>query len=342
MKTYTPNWNDPRVIRSATKALSWATQMLKEDTCSSWSSRHLDTRLGCLHNSLGCYLRNTLLTLHNSHYSMTQGYTKQYRLNLPGAAHIAQKIGINPTRRKIRTTIGLTLAKQQYGAQLIQGAFEYTEKNNRCYNELQNIRTDIRKHLFADYGYRFNYDIQNAYPSILLDYAQKNAKFRKPLTTLKQYALMPNLCRDNLARDLRVSYAVAKEIIIARVNGGSLRTQGAINSMLTRIQMYRLKHNTWFAQLTADVKRAWQGIARSQQRKNFNNRAKMNFYLTLENQVMRVIRSAFSKKNIDVFLEHDGWRAKDYIDPHVLELLVLNKTNCKIKLCVTVIDSNEA
>jgi len=322
MKKYKPNFNDPRVKAKAYAALAWATQQLSEDKPNGWSKHHLDKRIGYSHNNLGAWLRQQLLNTHNTHYNMLTAQTKQYTLRTRGAAHIAQLLGIEYTPRKIRRSIGLRTAIEQHAPVFNSPCFEYTEKNCRSYHPLQNIRTDIREPLFAHYGFRYNYDIENAYPTLVLQFAQQSARFRKPLDTLCAYVDNPTHYRQQLAQALNVDVATAKKIIVARFNGATLRNTGAIREQLTPIQFYKLKNNLWFEQLNQDIRRAWSGIARYHSKNSLSNRSKMEIYLKLEQQVIGIIQREFSKRNIHMFLEHDGWRANDYIDPYLLKLRV--------------------
>lgn len=338
MAKYTPNFKDPRVQRKVHSALSWATQMLDEHKANGWSRSHLDKKIGFAHNPLGAWLRNNLLIVKNPRYSMQFGQCKQYTLDVRGAAMIAQQLGIEYNPRKVRVSIGVKTAIEQHKL-VFDNPFVYTQKSNRNYHDLQNIRTDIRTSLFSHYGFRWNYDIQNAYPTLVLQYALKNAQFRKPLETLKHYVQDPTTFRNNLAQEIGCDASTAKQIIIARFNGATLRNSGSIASTLNRLQFYKLKSSDWFERLDKDVKRAWSGICRSHCVRSMNNRAKMHFYLSLENQVMRTIKREFSKKNIPVFLEHDGWRSKDYIDPHMLKLQVKKHSGFDVNFSFEISDT---
>jgi len=337
MAKYTPNCGDPRVQRKIRSALAWATQMLDENTSKSWSSRHLDQKIGYLHTDLGRYLRHSLLKETNPHYSSELGYTKQYTLRLEGVQSLAQQIGLKPPLRRLRVTTGLALACTQWSSVLEPGVFEYEEKSHRLWHELQNVSTSIRTPLFAHYGYNFNYDIENCYPTLVLQCAQATGRLRKPLTQLAQYVENPQEYRRNLAHTMGTDIRTAKRVILAKFNGGSLRNQGSIAAMLSRVQLHKLKHSTQFQNLCKDLDRCWGAVARDAGQTRFSARRRMQFYLTEEHRVMTVIRSAFSKKNISIFLEHDGWRSRDYIDPHTLKLQVRKHTGYDVMFSCEVV-----
>jgi hypothetical protein len=322
---YKPNFKDPRVQRKVRSALTWAMIMLKEDKPASWSSRYLDKKIGFLHTDLGKYLRENLLKIANHRYSQRDGFSKQYTLNLAQVYKLAPLLGITVSPKKLRKTLGLKLAIQEY-APVFDTAFEYKDQSNRYWHEMQHIRSDIRVGLFAHYGYRFNYDMQNAYPTLITQRAQRTGRIRKPLSTLIAYTQNPNQYKHQLAQDLGVEASIAKTIIVARFNGASLRPQGSIDKMLTRLQMYKLRTNPWFNQLKLELDRAWGAIAKELGVKYASSKLRMHTYLEMERSVINVIRREFSKKNIPIFLEHDGWRAKDYIDPYLLKLQVKKKT----------------
>lgn len=330
MINYTPNFNDPRVRRRLTSALSWATQMLDEHKAKGWSTRHIDKRIGYSYDNIGKFARSTLLIEDSPYYSKDRGQAKQYRLNLKGVYSLSKVLGIDSGPRTSKKKIGLQLAREHWRPVFEKETFEYEDKGNRYYNELQNIRSDIRAPLFASYGYVFNYDIQNAYPTLVLQYVKQNCNLRKPLTALEQYVQNSDLVRNQLAQRLGVDPKTAKKLIIAKFNGASLSPRGHFAQSLTRLQFHKLKRDPWFSQLCSDIQRAWQRIAQTQQKRTWRSHTRMQFYLELERSVMSVIRREFSKKNIPIFLEHDGWRSKDYIDPYLLGLRVRTQTGFSV------------
>lgn len=332
MKKYKPNFNDPRVANKCRRALGWATCQLHEHKYNGWSRKHLDKRIGYSHTDLGRYLRQQLLITHDNHWSMDHGICKKYTLNVQGAVGLAQQLGIEYKRRKPRQSIGLALAREQYQDVFDRGVFEYTEKSGRLYNELQNIKTDIRAPLFASYGFRFNYDIANAYPTLLTQYALQTATYRKQFHSLSEYCNDPCAYRLKLAHSTGTDYATAKKILVAKFNGATLREGYAISQTLNRTQMHRLKHNTQWNLLCKDITRLWKGIARSQGRTRIPPRERMHLYCQEERRVIGVIERQFKKQNYQMFLEHDGWRATDWIDPHLLELSVRKHTGYAITI----------
>jgi len=335
MKKYKPNFNDPRVASKAKSALGWATQQLHEHKYAGWSTRHLDKRIGYSHTNLGKFLRQQLLITHNNHYSMEQGYTKQYRLNLHGVYRLAQQLNIEYNPRKLRRSIGVKTAIEQYQHHF-DSPFHYELKSNRYWNELQHIRTDIRTRLFAYHGFTLNYDIENALPTVIAQTARDTGRIRKQLHTVEEYVLDPHGLRQNFAQALGVDVATAKKIIVATFNGATLRPGSRIEEMLTRLQMHKLKHNTWYLTLKQDLNRAWSAIARDQGVRSIPSRKRMEIYLGIERKIVNVIKHEFSKKNIQIFLEHDGWRAKDWIDPHQLKLTVQKKTGYRVEFACEV------
>lgn len=336
MKKYTPNFNDPRVQRKCTDALQWATCMLKENKANSWSRTHLDVKIGYSHTSLGAWLRHNLLTTTNPRFSTTQGIAKQYVLNTPGAVKIAQHLGIEYNPHKPRESIGVRTAVAKYAPQFAATEFVYTNLGDRYYNDMQNIKTDIRKQLFSHYGFRFNYDCENAYPTIMLQYAHNWANFRKPFSALIDYTQNTREYRTRLATHIGCDYATAKEILVAKFNGATLRPRARISQLLTREQLHRLKHSTQFQELCKDITRLWQGIARSHCQSSIRPRQRMQMYQHEERRVQNAVVSLFNNKAIKVFLEHDGWRATDYIDVHLIELHIRKRTGYSIRISVEI------
>ena len=147
---YKPNINDPRVRKRIEHAMDWCLYNLSETKSKQWSTRKLDKELGHTHRNLGQYLRRTLLTLDNSHWNMHTGSCKQYLLNAQGVKDLCTLLGLPLPRRytKFKKQRVLDHARKQYGAVIETGLFEYDEKSNRQFNDIQNIPTALRTQLF--------------------------------------------------------------------------------------------------------------------------------------------------------------------------------------------------
>jgi hypothetical protein len=263
---------------------------------------------------------------------MLTAKTKQYRLNISNLCNLAQLTGIEFNPKKPRQSIGIKTAKAQWDTVIQSNLFEYTEKSHRLYHPIQNIKTDIRRELFRSNGFRFNYDIENCYPTLIFQQAQQTGRIRKPLTILKEYVDNPSSVRAQLANEIQSDIKTAKAILIAKFNGATLRETGKIRSLLKPIQFYKLKNSVWFQQYNKDLDRAWSAIAKDQDIRSMSNSRKMQQYLTQEQRVMQAIRSEFNKKKYPMFLEHDGWRSCDHIDPYLLELAVRKATGYSVKI----------
>ena len=334
---YQPNFNDPRVVAKTEKAVAWASQQLSEYKYASWCSRHIDKKIGNISHNLGRYLRSHLLTVHSEHYNMNTGKTKQYRLNVSGLCKLAQLAGIEYNPRKPRQSIGIKTAKAEWDTEIQSALFVYTHKSHRSYHPIQNIKTDIRRELFRSNGFAFKYDIENCYPTLIYQTAMKTGRIRKPLSTIKSYTDNPKLYRNKLAADIGCDYDTAKQILIAKFNGGTLKDQGKIQSLLNRIQFHKLKHNVWFIDFCNELTRAWRAIAKEQNCRSLSRSNKMKIYLQLEQSVIKAIKREFSKNNYPIFLEHDGWRSRDYIDPYLLEIAVRNRTGYSVRIMLDVL-----
>lgn len=329
--TYTPNFNDPRVQRKIKHALGWACANLRYDTPKNWAKVKLDNSIGHNHHSLGRYLRNTLLIEHNSHYNMLTGKTKQWRLNLKGVFSLSESLGITPPVKASRIThhVAVELLSKQHAHTLNTGAFEYIEKSNRLWNDLQFVRNDVRKQLFKRHGYCWEFDIRSAAPTILLQYARRICDLTKPTVEIDRYLQDPGQYRQRLADQLGIDYNTAKSIITARFNGATLRHDRDISKMLgnNRIQLYKLKKNSQFVLLTKDIKKITDSIKKFHQiRGRMSAGKKWEYYHLEEKRVMGVVRKALEQNKCKYFLEHDGWRSDAWIDPHELKLRVRKQT----------------
>jgi len=95
--SYTPNFNDPRVVKRITHALGFASASLTTDKSRQWTTRELDKHIGRSWHSLGKYLRDKLLICTNDVYWFgTHGSKcKEYRLNHRGYEELTAQFKIN-------------------------------------------------------------------------------------------------------------------------------------------------------------------------------------------------------------------------------------------------------
>lgn len=333
---YQPKISDPRVIRKLTQAYNRALANLSATKPRAWGTRQIDRWFGYQHTAIGQWLRTTLLVEANSYYNSFRGIAKTYTLNVEGATLIAGLIGKKnssfiPCANDLKRQ-QLSAAIAVYGDAIESGAFEYREKSNRLWNDLQNIPNETRKPLFANYGYIHEYDIKSSAPTILTQYA-KNLGSRKRIPTVEAYLENPNFYRQRIADSLGIELSVAKRIITSRFAGARFGNNNAILSELGGrwILHNRLKEDTWFQDLSRDIKKIWDTIKIHEGFSRLNSRQKWSIYFREEMRVMRGVHRFLEKNSIQYFHEHDGWRSNQAVDIYQLKNAILRSSGYRIE-----------
>lgn len=330
---YKPNFNDPRIISKATSAWQLTGINLHPTKPREWYTRHIDTWVG--HNSnLSKWLRSQLLICVDPYYNPEKGRSKKYCLNEANWIELGHRLNL---LAKVPCATQLFQAKlasadSVHGKEIAQGVFEYEQKSDRLWNPIQNLDNEIRKPLFANYGYVHEYDIRSAAPVIISQYARQGG-FTKPTPVIDQYLQDPNSFRKELANRIGVDSKTAKSLITARFAGAAFGPRNSLKGILgDRWSAYNsLKADILFDQLSQDIVQLWQAV-KSQENISgrFVSRAKWNIYFQEELRVMRSVHSYLSKNNIKYFHEHDGWRSTQSVDLHQLRLHVKKQTNYSV------------
>lgn len=328
MKKYKPNFNDPRTIRRINKSLNWALACLSPTKPKQWSTRKIDSVFGNQGNKLSKMIREQLLTVYDSYYNPEQGRSKTYLLNLQGAQSLGYKIGrqiipcaLHLHQEKIRS------ADQLWGKQIAQGVFEYQEKSNRLWNDIQNLDNATRKPLFANYGYVHEYDIKSAAPTILYQLA-KHSGLTRPVPTVEEYLQDPDQLRTSLANNLGIDRKTAKQLITSRFAGARF---GRENSLFKQLNQdththWLLKNDVWFELLSQDIKKIWDAIKKNESCGRMTARTKWSVYFREELRVMRSVHKYLDRTSLRYFHEHDGWRCDSPIDIRELKLHIQKQT----------------
>jgi len=308
-KVYSLNLEDPRVQRRIRTAVDFAVSWLTPNRARFLSRDVIDQHLGRSNKPIGKYLRNTLLVTQDDWYNAETGVCKRYSLRTAG---IQELTGEAYTPRVTKTRAKRHVLSRF--PEIATGAFEYNESDNRLYHPAQNIPSDLRAQLFLDHGYTWNYDIQCAMSTLVVQYARRLGMTR-PTPYLDEYIQDRRTCRQRLAREVGCSVQQIKTVLTARFSGARLGREGSIASELNQLQLHRLKRSAWFMGYTKDIKKCWDVI--KQQRfgvARLSARDKQSTYRYLERVVMRSIERYLRDDMNVYFLEHDGWRCRDRID----------------------------
>lgn len=333
--TYTPNFRDPRVKKRIKRALGFVCSSLSDTRPRAWARVELDRWFGTQNHDLSRWLRKKLLIESNPRWNMNHGICKQYLLNTEGVQQMSKlyndiTIVKLPIVAQVQN-IGVEWAKEQYAEQLATGCFEYKDKSNRLWNDLQRLPTEIRRPLFASQGYHWEYDIRACAPTLIHQRAKREGLTR-PTPTLDEFLADRQLYRQALAERVGCSEAQAKQIITALFSGAKLGVGNAIADILNNDinQLNILKTNTWLIALRKDIKKCWDAIKSSEKSLRLSSRQKWMIYFELERSVMNVVRTELNKLSVRYFLEHDGWRCDTHIDEYSLRLTVKKRTGYSV------------
>jgi|LauGreDrversion4_1035100.scaffolds.fasta_scaffold01796_3 hypothetical protein len=338
MEQYTPKFSDPRVLATTKRALSFVALYTK-DLQKVWISRNeLYRHFGNTSRPLGKYLKEHLLIEADSYYNAQTGTCKKYTKNSPGILLVEQAAGLANHMPK------LTDLQEQ---QLETGDFDYLEKSDRLYNNLQYIPKQVRGSLMANKGYRYHYDIEAAASNLLVQKARKLAP-DLALPDLDAYNLNRTAIRDQIAVNCAITNSQVKLVINGVLQGGVVTCwQGgkifqSLNYSYNAIT--NLKHDPVFQGIQTDIRSLWKvlkeefpkryvtnknGVLISQR---LSSKEKSQLYRELENQVGDVIRKLLRKRKIKCLWIHDGWCSDGFIDPLDVELEVRRATGYSIKL----------
>lgn len=326
--TYQPNFQEPRIRRRTETVLGWCAASLSTDKPRFWTRKQLDKRFGQSHNDLSGWLRSQLL-IEACTYNMYLGRAKTYLLNEPNFLKLQAEFW--PAKTQVNTASDW--AAKEYQAQFDSGDFEYQDKSQRLWNDLQRIPTAIRRPLFAQNGYRYEYDIEACAPTLIYQYAIK-CGLTRPTPRLCQYLDNRTELRSRLEQDLGCEPNQAKRIITAMFSGARLGVGNSIAAILNNNlhQVQKLSSLKYIKDLQKDIKKCWDKIKVQEESLRLSSRDKWLIYFRLERSVMDVIKKYLKKNSLRYFLEHDGWRCDQAIDPIDLEVLVKRSLGYQIKL----------
>ena len=338
--SYTPNFNDPRIKKRLLRARGFVCGCLSTTTPRAWARVELDKWLGHQHHALGKWIRSRLLIEDSPRWNKDTGVCKKWLLNADGVNEICEiyndyLIHKLPIATQVEE-IAIEWAETEFKHELTTGNFQYSEKSNRLWNDIQRIPSSIRKPLFTKHGYEYEYDIKACAPTLISQRARAVGMTR-PTKTLDLFLAQRALYRQALAERVGCEERQAKEIINAVFAGAKMGPGNAIDDILkgNRDQLAILKTNKWFCDLRKDIKKCWDSIKLSEMSVRLSARDKWMIYFSLEKEVMSVVRKQLIKEKNKHFLEHDGWRCESYIDTGELSRLVRTKTGYVVEFdCV--------
>jgi len=351
MTTYTPNFNDPRVVKRIRKAIGFAFGVMSETKPKAWSTRYIDQYFGSQRNDLSRYLRKILLICVKSRWNKDQGECKEYVLNRQGFEYLRDKISIKHNNQIY--PIVVDQIQQDHHSELLSGQFQYTDKSQRFWHPLQNYRKSYRTQVLQDHGYKFHYDIVCAAPNLIHQYSQQipliqdhNNLWRQGpmdlyLFALRRYLKDRTQVRQELADRVDISYDQVKEIITALFCGARItcNPQSDIYHIVQgdHARILYLKQDQYLTELRNDIKICWDYIKPTMLKRTkktsggsirclaVNSRQKWGLYFDLERSVIMSVRTYLEERSVRYFLIHDGFSCDVEIDHNDLRDFVRNQ-----------------
>lgn len=334
-QTYEPCWQDPRVQRRVRRALGWSTAVLSETQARPWARVTIDRYFSSQNNRISRYLRNQLLEVVNPHWNKDTGQCKTYRLRSAGVEFLCKKLGDyynhpTPCHRPIVVEVQRAAVdawiQEDFATEMATGEFDYKDATDRLFHPIQNIRREYKQPALARWGYRWQYDIRSAAPTLILQHA-RHLGLTRPTATLDEYLAERHLYRQALALELEIPEQSAKTIITALFCGARIGPETAIAQELGNDldRVNHLKHMTWIQLLRRDIRLCWDQIRTQmpvtytttrtgqQRRRAQQPRDKWRVYFALERSVLNQVRTYLRQTHNRHFLEHDGWCCESQI-----------------------------
>lgn len=343
MTKYTPDYTHLTVRKRIESSLDWVNTYLSVNNDKWLSTREIQRQLGSQSRDLGKWLRFKLLICVNSYYNPLNKTCKTYRLNLEGYNEICAAIGYEPKFKP----------SQAIMAQVNTGDFEYTESSDRLFNPIQFVPKKKRNAFLCNNGYKYNYDIEAAAPTLILQQAHryhKNQHKKKPLLTphLENYVNDRTTVRNQIALECGCTSDQIKTLVNALLQGGKLSSWSNNKTFQDLGSDYdllkRLQNNKTLCDIRKDISSCWEVLKGDisvgtitdlngrTRRRALSGGDKSGYYRFLEKQVGDVIRKTLKKDNNWSLWIHDGWCCQRIVDDVELISEVKRQTGFVIKL----------
>ena len=369
--SYKPNITDKRILKRIRTAYGFTKGALSTTEPHNWAQVVIDKHIGRTNNNLGNYLRNILLICTNSHYNKDTKLTKEYISNQQGLDYLrdilygsnkqnftqwVQNNGVSKNIKSLTTTTPSMLhlfdhycvnkfVEEEYGDELQKLDFDYTDKSNRLWHPIQNIKKNYKKSIFATHKLNYQYDIDTCAPTLLHQYSHK-LHMDIYLFALRSYLKDKQMIRTQLAKQLDVSPKVIKIIINAlfcgaRIGSGDFAIAKLLDNDIAKIQW--LKQDPYITELRSDIKLMWSYIEPSmakatkttksgvERKVALSSKKKWQLYFELERQVLNETQNYLRLTKNRYFLEHDGWATEHQINEHELSQYIKDSLGFDVK-----------
>lgn len=324
-EAYRPNLKDKRVQKRVSSVLDWCDLHLYEhEAVRLHSVSQLAKIFGQQQNPLSKWLRNHLLIQIGGYEPGKMNYS--YVLREGAVASIRGMMGDAP--------VALSDAEkyaENWKAELATLTFNYTDKSNRLWHPLQNMRRSEKDAFWASY-LPYDYDISACAPNLLTQTVRIVGVSDGKLEGVQKYLDEKGAFRQHVKELTGLTLQQSKAVINSMFNGARLipHYTCATYKILgyDRATLYRLKDDNQVQELLSSIKEIWKTLAEIA---TDDKCSRWNIYFRLEREVIDVIHEYLRETDNAFFSEHDGWRCAKPVDTQVLEARVLERTGYSLK-----------
>lgn len=294
------------------------------------SAKELTKKLGNQCKPLGAYLRKGLIR--EGRYSVDEGIAYKYTANKEFVNELRLVLELNETP-KVET------AKQHQKLFLPCARSDSKRSGHRFYPWWANMNSEKRKQLFIEqYGAYYEYDIEVARPSILLQVydkilspALKRVSDRHQLSTWRAYVADRQQFRRHLATDLGVEIEDVKDLLQGVTNGAwaSTSPRNPFCKKLGVIKVHQFMQHELYLGLRKDINTMWSVLFKNQP-KNQVGKKLYACYEPIEDKIMEFVEHWLKQNQIDAWFVHDAFFCHQPVDTTELEQYVLDCTQFRI------------
>lgn len=332
--TYTPNWQHAKIRARCIKVITFCDDFLSKNKTFWLSRKQIYTHFGNTSRQPGSYLKHLLLQEADSYYNMVTGQCKRYSLNKQNLEELKRRINYCED-----TTVNTVIEQE-----LATADFEYTHASNRQFHPLQFKPKHKKRRILGKYGYRYEFDIQAAAHTLILQHA-RHLGHNKPTPTLDAYIQDRTTYRQQLAQDLGISPNTVKTILTGILQGAVI-SRWHTNSIYLALDyntvlLEQLRDHKFIKNYQQETREIWRTIKIQRGiTQRMTGTIKSGVYRELENQVGKTVQRYLKRTHNAYFFEHDGWSCREMIDPIQLRDQVRQQTGFVIELDCTIYEEH--
>jgi hypothetical protein len=336
------NWSDPRKQKRVKIVLDWCLTRfahIDKKLFIGIPASELDQVFGPKGNRFGDYLRAKLL-VRSGNYVVGEK-TFVYQLKTDGWEEIRKQAQYSFNDNTSFENARIAKLKQKYASQLESLTFEYTDKSDRLWNGLQNIRRADKPSFWAD-TLPFDYDIEACAPTLLLQSAKQNGLNHLVGEPINDYLNRKQHYRQLVQDITGLSYHESKQLLNSLFNGARLVPTSycdAYNTLKDKFSagqaksiIDKLNADKELKMLRTSIRLLWARMTFKEGESFRKAKSKWSYYFHQERRVLDVITDHLRRHQNPHFTEHDGFRTKHGVDLPKLQDEIKARTGFDIKI----------